>query len=264
MQLSRSVWFCCSCKDEQVALRQRIRDLAASRTRYGYRRIHVLLQREGWPINHKRVYRLYCEMGLQMRHKTPRRRVQAKLSENRRPAEQRNDCWSMDFVADQTFDGQRLRILTIVDNFSRVSPAIGVRRKYTGYDVVRTLEDATRRHGMPGTIRLDNGPEFISKELDLWAYANQVTLDFSRPGKPTDNAFAEAFNARFRQECLNQHWFLTLADARQKIEDWRFEYNHFRPHSALGQKTPREYVKHIEESVHEATDSGPIFAHAVV
>ena len=176
MQLSRSVWFCCSCKDEQVALRQRIRDLAASRTRYGYRRIHVLLQREGWPINHKRVYRLYCEMGLQMRHKTPRRRVQAKLSENRRPAEQRNDCWSMDFVADQTFDGRRLRILTIVDNFSRVSPAIGVRRKYTGYDVVRTLEDATRRHGMPGTIRLDNGPEFISKELDLWAYANQVTL----------------------------------------------------------------------------------------
>ena len=139
-----------------MALKQRIREIAQIRTRYGHLRIHALLRREGWPINHKRVYRLYCEMGLQMRHKTPRRRVKAKLREDRQPAQRSNECWSMDFMADQTFDGKRLRVLTIVDNFSRVSPAIGVRYRYTGCDVVRTLEQATRRYGTPKTIRVDN------------------------------------------------------------------------------------------------------------
>lgn len=197
-------------------MKQRIREIAQTMTRYGHLRIHALLRREGWPINHKRVYRLYREMGLQMRQKTPKRRVKTKLREGRQPAARSNDCWSMDFMADQTFDGRKLRILTIVDNFSRVSPAIGVGHRYTGYDVVRALERATKAYGVPKAIRVDGDPEFVSKELDLWAYVNGVTLDFSRPGKPTDNALIEAFNARVRQECLNQHWFLSLEDAKSK------------------------------------------------
>jgi len=256
----RSTWRYESRRVEEVALKQRIRDIAETRTRYGYLRVHALLRREGWPINRKRVYRLYCEMGLQMRHKVPKRRVKAKLREDRRPAQQMNDFWSMDFMADQTFDGKKLRILTIVDNHSRVSPSIGVRFRYTGYDVVKTLEDARKAYGVPRTIRVDNGPEFVSKELDLWAYSNGVTLDFSRPGKPTDNAFIEAFNARVRQECLNQHWYLSLEDARAKIESWRQDYNDQRPHSMLGYMTPNQYALSAAEDGTPSIQEGQIFA----
>lgn len=178
-----------------------------------------------------------------MRHKPPRRRVQAKLREDRQPARGPHDCWSMDLMADQTFEGHKLRLLTIVDNFSRVSPAIEARRRYTGYAEVRTLERATRHYGLPRSIRVDTGPEFVSKEVDLWAYANGVPLDFSRPGKPTDNAFIEACNARLRQECLNQHWFLSLDEAGTKLEQWREMYNHERPHSRLGYRTPAEFAE---------------------
>lgn len=259
VQLNRSTWHYKSQRDEQVALKQRIREIVETRTRYGHRRIHALLQREGWPINHKRVYRLYCEMGLQMRHKTPKRRVKAKLREDRQPAKRQNDCWSMDFMADQMFDGKKLRVLTIVDNFSRVSPAIGVGYRYTGYDVVRTLEIAIKRYGTPKTIRVDNGPEFVSKEVDLWACANGVTLDYSRPGRPTDNAF-EAFNARVRQACLNQHGFSSLEDARSKIEQWRDDYNRKRPHSMLGYLTPLEYAVEQPSEPDDTQQIGQIFA----
>jgi putative transposase len=210
--------------------------------RYGYRRIHTLLQREGWGVNHKRVYRLYCLEGLQMRHKPPRRRVSAKLRDDRTDAIKPNQCWSMDFMADELFDGRRLRLLTIVDNFSRVSPFIGVGFSYKGYDVVSSLNLAVAQFGVPESIRVDNGPEFISKEVDLWAYAQGVVLDFSRPGKPTDNAFIESFNSRFRQECLNEHWFLSLEDATEKIKAWRGHYNEQRPHSSLGYQTPAGYL----------------------
>ena len=229
VRLPRSTWLYPSRRVEPVALKQRIRDIARTRTRYGYLRIHAVLRREGWIVNRKRVYRLYHEMGLQMRRKPPRRRVQAKLREARVPARFRNDCWSMDFMADQTFDGRRLRGLPVVDHLSRVSPAMEVRRRDTGYDVARTLERATLEYGVLRTIRVDNGPEFVSREVDLWAYANGVTLDFSRPGKPTDHAFIEALNARVRLECLNQHGFLSLDDARVKIDRWREMYNHGRP-----------------------------------
>jgi putative transposase len=225
-------------KPEQAVLRHRIRQLASEKPRYGYRRIHILLKREGWPINSKRVYRLYRLEDLQMRQKIPKRRVSVKLRQIRVPSIRQNECWSMDFVADQLFNGQKLRCLTIVDNHTRLCPAIGVGFRYTACNVVNTLEIAVTQYGKPDCIRVDNGPEFISKELDLWAYANNVTLDFSRPGKPTDNAFIESFNSRFRQECLNQHWFLSLNDAQEKIEAWRNEYNEVRPHSALGDLTP--------------------------
>ena len=144
----------------------------------------------------------------------------------------------MDFVHDQLFDGTRIRILTIVDTFSRLSPAIDVQQSFRGDDVVDTLERVRRELGYPKTIRVDNGPEFISKELDLWAFMHDVTLDFSRPGKPTDNAFIESLNGKFRAECLNANWFLSLDEARRKCEAWRRDYNEVRPHSAIGNKVP--------------------------
>ena len=224
--------------DEQADLKKRIKEIAETRVRYGYRRIHVLLRREGWQVNPKRIYQLYKEMGLQLRNKTPKRRVKAKLREDRQDAAQSNETWAMDFVYDQLVTGRKIRILTIVDTFSRFSPATDPRFSYRGEDVVQTLERVCRRHGYPKTIRVDQGSEFISRDLDLWAYQRGVTLDFSRPGKPTDNAFIESFNGKFRAECLNTHWFMSLDDARSKLEEWRRDYNEVRPHSAIGNKPP--------------------------
>ncbi len=240
---SRSSYHYKSRRPSQATLRKRIREIAETRVRYGYRRIHVLLRREGWRVNAKRVYRIYKEEGLQLRNKTPKRKVSAKLREDRCPATGANQVWAMDFMSDQLFDGRRIRILTIVDAFTRLSPAIDVRQKYLGLDVVETLGRVTKVYGLPKTIRVDNGPEFISKDLDLWAYINNVTLDFSRPGKPTDNAFIESFNGKFRAECLNASWFLSLDDARSKCEAWRTDYNEVRPHSSIGHKAPIELAR---------------------
>ncbi len=206
--------------------------------RYGYRRVHIVLQREGWMVNIKRTYRLYTGLGLQLRNKTPKRRVKAKLREDRCPASMPNQTWAMDFVHDQLAMGKRIRVLTVVDIFSKFSPAIDPKFSYRAEDVVKTLERVCGEVGYPKTIRVDQGSEFVSRDLDLWAYANGVTLDFSRPGKPTDNAFIEAFNSKVRSECLNAHWFMSLDDARSKLEDWRRYYNEERPHSGIGQIVP--------------------------
>ena len=238
LNLHRSMYLYRSRRPEQAVLRKRIREIAETRVRYGYRRIHILLQREGWSAGRTRVYRLYRLEGLQMRHKPPRRRVMAKLREYRVPAIAPNDCWSMDWMYDQLFDGRRLWVLTLVDNFSRVCPALWVGHQARTSDVVSMLNQAVAAFGQPRSIRVDNGSQFTSREFDLWAYANGVILDFSRPGKPTDNAFIESFNARVRLECLNQHWFMDLDDARTKIELWRQDYNDVRPHSAIGERTP--------------------------
>ena len=177
-----------------------------------------------------------------MRHKKPKRRVQAKIREDRIIPQAKNDVWSMDFVSDALFTGEKLRVLTMVDAFTHESPGIGVNFTYKGHDVVKTLDQAIIKHGKSKFLRVDNGPKFISKDLDLWAYTHKITLDFSRPGKPTDNAFIESFNSRFRQECLNQHWFLSLEDASMKIEAWWRDYNSHRLHSSLGYKTPEEFA----------------------
>jgi len=177
-------------------------------------------------------------MGLQLRNKTPKRRVKAKLRDDRKDATVVNETWAMDFVHDQLATGRKLRVLTVVDTFSRFSPVVDPRFNYKGEDVVRTLDQACKIFGYPKSIRADNGPEFVSRDLDLWAYQNNVILDFSRPGKPTDNAFIESFNGKFRAECLNAHWFMNLDDARSKLEGWRRDYNEVRPHSAIGYKAP--------------------------
>lgn len=231
-----------SVRDERAALRIRLRDLAGSRIRYGYRRLCVLLRREGWVVNHKLVYRLYVEEGLILRRKGPRRRKSSTVRMERPAAQGANDSWSMDFMSDQLFQGRRFRVLTLVDNFSRESLALRAAERFRGEDVVQVLEEVSAQRGFPKSIRVDNGPEFLSKSLDWWAYFNRVKLDFSRPGKPTDNAFIESFNGKCRQECLNQHWFLSLTEAQAELDSWREDYNGCRPHSALGGRTPNEFA----------------------
>lgn len=247
--LWRAVYYYKSVKKDDRALRQRICEIAAVRVRYGYQRIHVLLRREGWHVNHKRVHRIYCEECLNLRHRRPRRRVAAAHRMARPEVSNIDQCWSMDFVADNLFNGRRIRALTVVDNFSRESLAVHVDQAIKGQDVVTVMERLRLFVGRcPERIQVDNGSEFISKTLDKWAYENGVTMDFSRPGKPTDNALIESFNGSFRDECLNIHWFLSLDDAKKKIEAWRREYNEFRPHSSLGNLTPNQFREQHAES----------------
>ena len=243
VMMSRSSFSYHATRDEQAPLRLRIKEIATARVRYGYKRIYVLLRREGWLVNHKRVYRLYCQEGLNLRSKRPHRRVMAAHRVGRPAVTAVNEIWSMDFVTDSLFNGSRFRALALVDNFSRECLAIEVGQHLRGEDVARVLNRLEFSHGLPGSIRLDNGPEFISKDLDRWAYEHHVTLDFSRPGKPVDNALAESFNGSLRDECLNINWFLSLDDAQEKIEAWRREYNNWRPHSSLDNLTPRQYLE---------------------
>lgn len=221
----------------------RIREIAATRVRYGYKRIHVLLRREGWQVNHKRVHRLYCEEGLNLRVRNKRKRPGAALRFPRQQAQGMNDTWSMDFVSDSLFNGSRFRVLTVVDNYSRECLALEVGQSIRGEHVTAVLNQLKYIRGVPRSIRVDNGSEFVSKAVDQWAYANKVSLDFSRPGKPIDNAFAESFNGSFRDECLNVNWFLSFDDACVKIEAWRNDYNEFRPHSSLSNLTPAEFAR---------------------
>ena len=230
-------------RNDQAMLRGRIRELAAARVRYGYLRIYILLRREGWKINHKRVYRLYRQEGLSLRLKRPRRHVTAAHRQTRPAAGAVNENWSMDFVSDALFDGRRIRALTVLDDYSRESLAIEVGQSITGEQVVTIMNRLSAVRGAPKRIRVDNGPEFVSRALDQWAYLHRVTLDFSRPGKPTDNALVESFNGRLRDECLNTNWFLSLDDARHKIEAWREYYNESRPHTSLGFVPPRVFAQ---------------------
>ena len=248
VRISESVYHYRSTKLPDEPIAQRIREIAAARVRYGYQRIYLLLRREGWVVNHKKVHRIYRKEGLNLRSKRPRRRVAAANRMERPQLHTVDQCWSMDFVADNLFNGRRIRSLTIVDNFSRECMAIHVDHSIRGEDVVQVMNNIQLFHDRcPERIQVDNGSEFISKELDKWAYENNVVLDFSRPGKPTDNPYIESFNGSFRDECLNSHWFLTLEDARDKIEKWRQDYNAFRPHSSLSDLTPDEYrKKHLE------------------
>jgi putative transposase len=243
VSLSASVYFYRSTARDAQALTMRIREIAHTRVHYGYRRIHVMLRREGYKDNVKRIYRLYREQGLSLRHKRPKRNKAAQARQPKAIADYANQMWSMDFVADNLFDGKKLRMLTVVDCFTRESLAIHVGQSLKGEDVVRVVDAIATQRGAPQTIKTDNGSEFISKAMDKWAYEHKVTLDFSRPGKPTDNAMVESFNGRLREECLNEHWFLSLSDAERKIAAWRRHYNESRPHSALGWVTPTEFAR---------------------
>ena len=243
LKVNRAVFRRQPTRDEQAFLRMRIKEIASVRIRYGYRRIHVVLRREGWAINVKRVYRLYKQEGLNLRGKTKRKRISQSRVPDKSGAQTVNQCWAMDFVQDQLFNGKRFRILTVVDVFSRECLDTYADKAIKGEKVTEVLELLKQTRGLPARIKVDNGPEFISRALDAWAYFNHVKLDYSRPGTPTDNPHIESFNGSLRDECLNTNWFMSLEDAREKLERWRKDYNEFRPHSALDYLSPVEYAK---------------------
>ena len=242
MHISRSLYRYRSRRPECSAVRARIEEIAAVKRRYGYRRIHVLLRREGWAINRKRTYRLYREAGLAVRRRKRKRIGPFERKPLPKPTAA-NRSWSMDFVSDGLADGRRLRCLAIVDDCTRECVAIEVDTSITGTRVKAVLERLADTRGLPRSITVDHGPEFEGQVIDAWAYQRNVQLSFIRPGKPNENAYIESFNGKFRDECLNEHWFLTMAHARRAIETWRVEYNTERPHSSLGDLTPEEYAE---------------------
>lgn len=248
---TRSSIYYRSRKDPKTALRARMRELAQIRIRYGYRRLHVLLRREGWSLGKEQTYRLYTEESLQLRSKRPRRRKMVVGRREKYIPRRPNQAWSMDFVADQLVNGTRFRALTIVDVFTRESLAIAVGQRLRGEDVVAVCNRIVAQRGAPVRIFVDNGSEFSGKTFDLWAYHQKATIDFSRPGKPTDNCFIEPFNGSMRDECLNVHWFETIDEAKEKIEAWRVEYNESRPHQALKEMTPAAFALKCRSSEQE-------------
>lgn len=227
-------------KEGQV-LRERLKALAVKHSRYGYLLLHGLLKAEGLVVNKKRTYRVYTEEGLQVRAKKRK-----KLQRPRLPMavpDQPNQRWSMDFVSDQLSNGRRFRVLNIVDDYSREMVGQLACVSITGNQVARFLDHLSEQRHLPPMIVCDNGTEFTSKAMFFWAKERQIKLGFIQPGKPTQNAFVESLNGKFRNECLNQHWFRTLDEARREIDQWRQHYNHVRPHSSLGYLPPVEFAK---------------------
>ena len=245
--LQRSSYRYRSRRPDDGELREKLRDLAHRRPRFGYRRLGIFLRREGYRINHKRLLRLYRTEGLVL----PRKRPKKRLWQRPRPllpATRPNERWSMDFVQDRLQSGRRFRILTIVDDYTREWKAAIVDTSIGGVRVVRLLEELRKTTGLPTVIVLDNGPEFTSRAFLAWAERRGIDPRFIQPGKPTQNAFVESFNGRLREECLDMHWFTTLADARQVIETWRTDYNDVRPHSSLDDQTPSEFAAAHQET----------------
>jgi len=225
-------------------LTQRIAALAHERRRFGYRRITALLQREGVTVNHKRVYRIYRKKNLQVRKR--RRKKLRVFRQPLAPALRPNQRWSIDFVSDSLANGRRYRTFNVVDDFTRECLCIEADYSLPGKLVTRVLDRLLFLRGKPEHLVLDNGTEFTSTAMLSWSTKNNVRLEFIRPGKPIENAFVESFNGKFRDECLNENWFLDLAHARAEIDNWRHDYNSNRPHSALGYKTPQEFFHQFE------------------
>ena len=230
-------------KPDERALAIRIRDLATVRIRYGYRRITAMLRREGWNVGEQRVYRIYKTEGLEVRKNTRKKR--ASLPRLPLPvAEAPSMRWSMDFMADKLSNGKRFRILTVIDHFDRSCPVLFADHSIGARKVIEALESTIfEGKPLPKAITIDNGPEFTGKVLDTWAYAHGIHLDFIRPGKPTENGYIESFNGRLRDELLNTEIFFSLQEAREKLEEYRHDYNTIRPHSSLGYRPPAEYAQ---------------------
>ena len=218
-----------------------MKELAEQRRRFGARRLHVILKREGLVVNHKRTERIYREEGLSLRVRKRKRRAAGLRLEMPKP-EYPNQSYSMDFVSDRLWTGRRLKMLTMVDDFTRECPKIEVDFSIGGERVCRILDEVFEIRGYPNVITMDNGPEFSGRALDEWAYRHGVKLNFIQPGKPVQNAFIESFNGRFRDECLNDNWFNMLKETREIVEEWRQDYNGFRPHSSIGNLTPKEFA----------------------
>jgi putative transposase len=225
-------------------LRKKLRVLSAKHKRWGVWMMNRILRRDGFHVNHKRIERLYRLEGLSLRIRR-RKKLRAVSRMDIPVATQPNERWCMDFVHDKLWNGRGIRCLTLVDKFTRECLALEVDISLGGERVKRVLERLATLRGLPKSITVDNGPEFISRVMDEWAYRNGVELAFSRPGKPTDNAYIESFNGKFRGECLNSHYFSTLAEAKLIIENWRIEYNSLRPHRSLKGLTPDHVFKNF-------------------
>jgi len=224
-----------------------MRELSASRVRFGYRRLTVMLRREGWKVNAKRIYRLYTEDGLAVRTKV-RKKIARRSRVTAPRATRPNEKWSMDFVAARLLDGRWFRVLTVVDQFTRECLLLLADRSLTGQKVALALSRIIAERGAPVSITVDNGTEFASKAMDAWAYQYRVQLDFIRPGRPVENCYIESFNGRLRDECLNVEVFFALADVRDKLEHWRLDYNRVRPHSALCDSAPAVFAAQCTET----------------
>ena len=241
MQIGPSSFYYRAQPRSDQRLREALRALAVKRRRWGYRMLTEVLRRNGFPDNHKRIYRVYREEGLQVQVRKRRKTARWRGSKPHR-ATGPNQRWSMDFVSDQLADGRKFRSLTIVDDFTRECLAIEVDTALGGWRVVRVLDRLVAKRAQPERIVTDNGPEFTGKVLDRWAYEQKVKLEFIQPGKPVQNCYVESFNGTFRDDCLNEHWFISLREARGRIERWRLDYNLNRPHSSIGGKTPIEFA----------------------
>jgi putative transposase len=229
-------------KDDENVVRDKLKELAQKRTRFGCPRLHILLRREGYQINHKRTERIYREEKLSLKRKKKRKKVSDLRLELPKP-ERPNHIWSMDFVSDAITSSRRIKTFPVVDEYTRKCHRIEVDSSINGVRVCRVLDEIGETEGFPEVIIMDNGPEFAGKALDEWAYRKGIKLHFINPGKPVENAYIESFNGRFRDECLNEHWFTNMDHARNAIEEWRIDYNNNRPHSSLGYLTPEEFIQ---------------------
>ncbi len=226
-------------------LRLRMKELAAARPRFGYRRLHVLLCREGWKVNHKRILRLYRAEGLTLRIPRKKRKFASCIRVPLEPPLAADERWTLDFVADARSDGRGFRVLTVIDIFSRECLALEAATTFPSALVTLVLDRLIAQRRAPRVLQIDNGTEFTCRHFDAWAYGRGIRLDFIRPGRPVENAFIESFNGRFRDECLNVHWWRDLDEARRDLEDWRRDYNQVRPHSSLADLVPAAYVAQL-------------------
>ena len=242
--ISRTCYrYCPKRTEKDRAMKTSLLEMAKQYPRYGYLMLHALLRINGMVVNKKRIYRLYKEMGLSLRMKRRKKlyRPRSPMTSPGAPGE----CLSMDFIHDQLANGRRIRVLNILDNFSRECVGQIVDFSITGERVSRFLDQLVSDIGRPQAIVCDNGTEFTSKAMFFWSRDNQVKLEFIQPGKPVQNAFVESFNGKFRDTCLNQHWFRSLYEARDLIEQWRRDYNEVRPHSSLGYQPPSVFASKI-------------------
>lgn len=226
--------------EENRKVRMRLRELAHQRPRFGSPRLHEMLKREGWLINHKRTERIYSEEKLSIRRKGKKKRA-AQIRIEPGAAQGINEVWAMDFVHDKLWHNRCFRVLTVIDVFSKECLELKVELSISGEMVTHVMDRLIEYHGRPQVIRTDNGSEFMSRAVDAWAYKNGVKQDFISPGKPVENSYIESFNGKFRDECLNQHYFTSLNEAREIIEMWREDYNTVRPHQSLNNLTPQEF-----------------------
>ncbi len=246
IEQTRSVHYYRSVNDPRHDLRARMHEIARTRVRYGFRRIHVLLKRDGWQLGKNQMYRLYREEQLQLRSKLPKRRKMVVVRQQRIRPRASNEVWSLDIVSDQLADGTRFRALTVVDIFSREALAIEVGQRLGGENVVAVLNRLAAQGQAPKYLFVDNGSGSSGRLLDLRAYRFKVRIDFSWPGKPTDNCYVENFNGSLRDECLNVHWFDKMEGPKAIIEAWQRDYNETRPHMALNEVAPEEYARNSD------------------